>query len=79
MKQLVRNNLLWGLACIILGIGCLAGFGFFYFERGKTKSLEQQLAELSLKEKRAVIQQSINKQMEEIASTVRSSLIRFCS
>lgn len=67
MKQLVRNNLLWGLACIILGIGCLAGFGFFYFERGKTKSLEQQLAELSLKEKRAVIQQSINKQMEEIA------------
>ena len=67
MKELVKNNLLWGLACAVLGAGCLAGFGFYYYEKEKTESLEQQLAELSQKEKRAVIEQSINKQMEEIA------------
>ena len=59
--------MLWGLACVVLGAGSIAGFGSFYLEREKTKSLERQLAELSQKEKRAVIQQSINKQMEEIA------------
>lgn len=67
MKELVRNNLLWGLGCAILGAGCLTGFGFYFFEKEKTRSLEQQLTELSQKEKRAVIEQSINKQMEEIA------------
>ena len=67
MKKLVRNNLLWGLTCIVLGAGCFAGFSFYYLEKEKAGSLEQQLAELSQKEKRAVILQSINKQMEEIA------------
>lgn len=67
MKELIRNNLLWGLGCAILGAGCLTGFGFYFFEKEKTRSLEQQLTELSQKEKRAVIEQSINKQMEEIA------------
>ena len=67
MKELVRNNMLWGLTCAILGAGCFAGFGFYYYEKEKAESLEQQLAELSQKEKRAVIDQSINKQMEEIA------------
>ena len=67
MKKLVRNNLLWGLTCIVLGAGCFAGFSFYYLEKEKAGYLEQQLAELSQKEKRAVILQSINKQMEEIA------------
>jgi len=59
--------MLWGLACIVLSAGCATGFGFYYYEKEKTKSLEQQLTELSQKEKMAVIEQSINKQMEEIA------------
>ncbi len=67
MKELIRKNMLWGLACAVLGTGCALGFGFYYFEKERTAELEQQLAELSKKEHRAVIDQSINKQMEEIA------------
>lgn len=67
MKELIRKNMLWGLVCAALGTGCALGFGFYYFEKERTAELEQQLAELSQKEHRAVIDQSINKQMEEIA------------
>lgn len=67
MKEQVRNNLLWGLACVVLGAGCLAGFGFYYSQLEKTESLEQQLAELGQKEKQSVIVQHISTQMEEIA------------
>ena len=59
--------MLWGLACVVLGAGCLAGFGFYYSQLEKTESLEQQLAELGQKEKQSVIVQHISTQMEEIA------------
>jgi len=59
--------MLWGIACAALGTGCILGFSFYYFEKDKTAELEQQLAVMSQKEHRAVIDQSINKQMEEIA------------
>ena len=59
--------MLWGLACVVLGAGCLTGFVFYHFEKEKTESLEQQLAELSQKEKESVIVQHISTQMEEIA------------
>ena len=67
MKELIRNNMLWGIACAALGTGCAVGFSCYYFEKEKTAELEQQLAVMSQKEHRAVIDQSINKQMEEIA------------
>lgn len=67
MKVEYKRHILWGLTCAVLGAGCALGFGFYYVEKERTAELEQQLAELSQKEHRAVIDQSINKQMEAIA------------
>jgi hypothetical protein len=67
LKELIRKNLLWGTACVALGAGCAWGFTSYFHEKERTAELEQQLEELSQKEHRAVIDQSINRQMEEIA------------
>ena len=64
---MIRKNFLWVLSCTILAAGTLAGFGLYFAEKAKTDALEQQLAELSQKEKESVIVQHISTQMEEIA------------
>lgn len=55
------------MVCVLLGAASLGGFGLYLNEKGKNQTLEQQLAELSQKEKESVIVQHISTQMEEIA------------
>ena len=64
---MIRKNFVWVLSCTILAVGTLTGFGLYYAEKAKTDVLEQQLVELSQKEKESVIVQHISTQMEEIA------------
>lgn len=66
-RSISKGRLSAALACILLSAGCIYMSVKYTQEAEKNKMLEKQLAELSKKEKRAIIDQSINKQMEDIA------------
>lgn len=66
-KSIQKVNIAMGLAALLLGGGCLGMSLLYMKETEKTRLLEKQLTELDKKEKRAIIEQHINKQMEDIA------------
>ena len=67
-----KGTVIWSLACALLGAGCLWAFVLYQHEKDKTLTLEQQLTELSRKEKQSVIVQHISTQMEQIARDQQS-------
>jgi len=56
------------LVMLLLAIACVVLYHRYHKERHKTKELEEELASLTVKEKRTAVMQSINAQMEEIAN-----------
>lgn len=67
MLKNLRNASIATIAVMLLGGGCLTMGMLYLKETEHTQLLERQLAEYEKKVKRAEIEQSVNKQMEEIA------------